>query len=225
MCRELTKTHEEVRRGPLGDLVGWAEDGVRGEVTIVVSGASPASVAADVDSLRGAVADLERAGEPRKDAIKTVAARAGVPKRVVYDAVHQIGQEDPHELSRHGAARSRTSTGGSATGTGRRCPSRCPTRSSTTTATSTSRTGRGWRPATRWRAPRRSAYAGSCRSAATCPGPSGPSTPRASTTSLVAGVALHPNEAPRLAAEGRLEEALAEIERLAQGAREGPGRR
>jgi TatD DNase family protein len=33
--------------------------------------------------------------------------------------------------------------------------------------------------------------------------------------SLVAGVALHPNEAPRLAAEGRLEEGLAEIERLA----------
>ena len=97
VCRELTKTHEEVRRGPLGDLVGWAEAGVRGEVTIVVGGASPASVAADVDSLRDAVADLEHAGEPRKDAIKTVAARAGVPKRVVYEAVHQIGQEDPHE--------------------------------------------------------------------------------------------------------------------------------
>ena len=32
---------------------------------------------------------------------------------------------------------------------------------------------------------------------------------------VVAGVALHPNEAPRLAAEGRLEEGLAEIERLA----------
>ena len=33
---------------------------------------------------------------------------------------------------------------------------------------------------------------------------------------LVAGVALHPNEAPRLAAEGKLDDALAEIERLAQ---------
>jgi len=95
VCRELTKTHEEVRRGPLGDLVVWAEEGVRGEVTIVVCGASPASVAADGDSLRAAVADLERGGESRKDSIKTVAARAGVPKRVVYDAVHQIGQEDP----------------------------------------------------------------------------------------------------------------------------------
>ena len=97
VCRELTKTHEEVRRGPLGDLVGWAAEGVRGEVTIVVSGAGPASVADDPVSLRAAVADLESAGEPRKDAIKAVATRAGVPKRVVYDAVHQIGQEDLHE--------------------------------------------------------------------------------------------------------------------------------
>ena len=94
VCRELTKTHEEVRRGPLGDLVGWAEGGVRGEVTIVVSGATAgAGVAQDADSLRDAVAAEEEAGEPRKDAIRLVAARAGVPKRRVYDAVHGIGQE------------------------------------------------------------------------------------------------------------------------------------
>jgi 16S rRNA (cytidine1402-2'-O)-methyltransferase len=94
VCRELTKTHEEVRRGPLGDLVGWAEDGVRGEVTIVVSGATAGSgVAQDAESLRDAVAALEDAGEPRKEAIRAVAARAGVPKRRVYDAVHLIGQE------------------------------------------------------------------------------------------------------------------------------------
>ena len=94
VCRELTKTHEEVRRGPLGDLVGWAEEGVRGEVTIVVSGAAAgAGVAQDAESLRDAVAGLEEAGEPRKDAIRAVAARAGVPKRRVYDAVHGIGQE------------------------------------------------------------------------------------------------------------------------------------
>ncbi len=39
VCRELTKTHEEVRRGPLAELVAWAAEGVRGEVTIVVTGA------------------------------------------------------------------------------------------------------------------------------------------------------------------------------------------
>jgi 16S rRNA (cytidine1402-2'-O)-methyltransferase len=97
VCRELTKTHEEVRRGPLGDLVSWAEEGVRGEVTIVVSGTSPVSLDDDADSLRDAVASLESGGESRKDAIKAVAARAGVPKRVVYDAVHQIGQGEPDE--------------------------------------------------------------------------------------------------------------------------------
>ena len=39
VCRELTKTYEEVRRGPVGELATWAADGVRGEVTIVVAGA------------------------------------------------------------------------------------------------------------------------------------------------------------------------------------------
>src|SRR5688500_15471500 len=53
VCRELTKTHEEVRRGPLADLASWAADGVRGEVTIVVAGAEPvAAVHGDAESLR-----------------------------------------------------------------------------------------------------------------------------------------------------------------------------
>src|SRR3954453_6860193 len=51
VCRELTKTHEEVRRGPLSDLVTWAGEGVRGEVTIVVAGATPgAAIGTDEDS-------------------------------------------------------------------------------------------------------------------------------------------------------------------------------
>jgi 16S rRNA (cytidine1402-2'-O)-methyltransferase len=52
------------------------------------------SVATDPGSLRDAVADLEAGGESRKDAIKRIAARAGVPKRTVYDAVHDIGQDE-----------------------------------------------------------------------------------------------------------------------------------
>src|SRR5918994_2922665 len=43
VCRELTKTYEEVRRGPVAELARWAADGVRGEVTIVVAGAMPAA--------------------------------------------------------------------------------------------------------------------------------------------------------------------------------------
>ena len=89
VCRELTKTHEEVRRGPLDDLVEWASAGVRGEVTIVVAGAEPAAeVASDPASLRAAVAELEAEGMRRKEAIAEVARLAGVPRREVYNLVH-----------------------------------------------------------------------------------------------------------------------------------------
>jgi 16S rRNA (cytidine1402-2'-O)-methyltransferase len=89
VCRELTKTHEEVRRGPLGELVAWAAEGVRGEVTIVVQGADGGpSVASDEASLRGAVREREDRGMNRKDAIVEVAKLAGVPKREVYNLVH-----------------------------------------------------------------------------------------------------------------------------------------
>jgi 16S rRNA (cytidine1402-2'-O)-methyltransferase len=90
VCRELTKTHEEVRRGGLADLAAWASDGVRGEVTIVVSGAVARSdVPSDPASLAALVADAEREGMTRKEAILDVARRAGLPKREVYDAVHK----------------------------------------------------------------------------------------------------------------------------------------
>ncbi|MGY0538044.1 16S rRNA (cytidine(1402)-2'-O)-methyltransferase [Nocardioides sp. YJ-D4] len=90
VCRELTKTHEEVRRGGLAELVDWAAEGVRGEVTIVVTGADPsAEIGSDPDSLRAAVADLEGEGHTKKEAIAEVARLAGVPKREVYDLVHK----------------------------------------------------------------------------------------------------------------------------------------
>jgi 16S rRNA (cytidine1402-2'-O)-methyltransferase len=90
VCRELTKTHEEVRRGPLAELREWAASGVRGEVTIVVAGGMRVSdVGTDAESLRSAVADLEAEGTSRKEAIVTVARRAGVAKREVYDVVHR----------------------------------------------------------------------------------------------------------------------------------------
>jgi 16S rRNA (cytidine1402-2'-O)-methyltransferase len=89
VCRELTKTHEEVRRGTLADLVSWAADGVRGEVTLVVAGAVPEQVDTSPAHLVALVSEAEAAGTPRKQAILDVARRAGVPKREVYDAVHK----------------------------------------------------------------------------------------------------------------------------------------
>ena len=88
VCRELTKTYEEVKRGTLGDLAAWSADGVRGEITVVVSGAAPAAPGAHTaESLAALVAAREAAGEHRKTAIAEVAARLGLPKREVFDAV------------------------------------------------------------------------------------------------------------------------------------------
>ncbi|MFJ5608823.1 16S rRNA (cytidine(1402)-2'-O)-methyltransferase [Streptomyces sp. NPDC093221] len=88
VCRELTKTYEEVKRGPLKALALWAAQGVRGEITIVVEGA-PEPGPADLDpaELVRRVAAREEAGERRKEAIAAVADEAGLPKREVFDAV------------------------------------------------------------------------------------------------------------------------------------------
>jgi 16S rRNA (cytidine1402-2'-O)-methyltransferase len=87
VCRELTKTHEEVRRGTLPELADWAADGVRGEITLVVAGAPPEVAEASPAELAAAVAAEEAAGADRKEAIRTVMARTGLPRRTVYDAV------------------------------------------------------------------------------------------------------------------------------------------
>ena len=88
VCRELTKTYEEIRRGPLGELAQWAAEGVRGEITVVVEGA-PERPAEPLDAaeLVRRVRVREEAGERRKEAIAAVAAEAGLPKREVFDAV------------------------------------------------------------------------------------------------------------------------------------------
>jgi 16S rRNA (cytidine1402-2'-O)-methyltransferase len=90
VCRELTKTYEEVRRGTLADLADWAAGGdVRGEITMVVAGASTSqSDLVDDDVLRAAVRDAVAAGRSRRDAAAEVAARYGVARRRVYDLTH-----------------------------------------------------------------------------------------------------------------------------------------
>ncbi|MCM2579110.1 16S rRNA (cytidine(1402)-2'-O)-methyltransferase [Streptomyces meridianus] len=88
VCREMTKTYEEVRRDSLGELAAWAANGVRGEITVVVEGAAPPGPQdLDAAELVRRVAVRESAGERRKEAIAAVAVEAGVPKREVFDAV------------------------------------------------------------------------------------------------------------------------------------------
>ncbi|WP_028810900.1 16S rRNA (cytidine(1402)-2'-O)-methyltransferase [Streptomyces flavidovirens] len=87
VCRELTKTYEEVKRGPLKALAEWAAEGVRGEITVVVEGAPDVAQELDPAELVRRVRVREEAGERRKEAIAAVAAEAGLPKREVFDAV------------------------------------------------------------------------------------------------------------------------------------------
>lgn len=90
VCRELTKTHEEVKRGDLQELSNWAANGVRGEVTLVVQGAprqEPPSL--DDDTLRQLVDDEVAAGHSRKDAITAVATTTGLARKAVYAAAHR----------------------------------------------------------------------------------------------------------------------------------------
>ncbi|MCB0931812.1 MAG: 16S rRNA (cytidine(1402)-2'-O)-methyltransferase [Mycobacterium sp.] len=86
VCRELTKVHEEVRRGTLAELADWASDGVLGEITVVLAGATPK---ADVDALVAEVEVLVMDGMRVKDACAAVVAvHPGAPsRRDLYDAV------------------------------------------------------------------------------------------------------------------------------------------
>jgi 16S rRNA (cytidine1402-2'-O)-methyltransferase len=86
VCRELTKVHEEVVRGSLAELAAWAADGVLGEVTVVLAGATPR---ADLPTLVVEVSSLVDAGMGVKDACaQVIAATPGAPsRRELYDAV------------------------------------------------------------------------------------------------------------------------------------------
>lgn len=87
VCRELTKTHEEVRRGTLAELADWASPGVLGEITLVIQGAParpPVGSAADAVA---EVASREQSGMARNAAIAAVARERGLPRGDVYDAV------------------------------------------------------------------------------------------------------------------------------------------
>ena len=86
VCRELTKTHEEIIRGSLAELADWAADGVLGEITVVLAGATPQ---ADLGALVAEVTELVEEGMRVKDACaQVIALHPGAPsRRELYDAV------------------------------------------------------------------------------------------------------------------------------------------
>ena len=87
VCRELTKTYEEVRRGSLAELAAWASEGVKGEITVVVSGAPPAAASgAQPADVIPEILERVAAGERLKDVTRDVAARTGLSAKALYDA-------------------------------------------------------------------------------------------------------------------------------------------
>ncbi len=89
VCRELTKTYEEVRRGALATLAAWsAESSPRGEITVVVAGAAPSANERPSDEqLKAEVAEEEATGVSRRDAVTAVATLHGLRRREVYNLV------------------------------------------------------------------------------------------------------------------------------------------
>lgn len=86
ICREMTKTYEEVVRGTLKDLFEWSQSKeMLGEFTIVISGFNPQDVSHSETEIADLVKRYESAGISRKDAIATVAKELSIPKRTVFD--------------------------------------------------------------------------------------------------------------------------------------------
>jgi len=89
VCRELTKVHEEIRRGTLAELAAWAAKGVLGEITVVLAGASPRDAAVDTEALVAEVQTLVGRGLRVKDACAAVleSRPGGISRRELYEAV------------------------------------------------------------------------------------------------------------------------------------------
>jgi len=93
ICRELTKLHEEIVRGSLGELAASAQSGeltLRGEFALVVgAGSSNAAGDARTNAEAAALAEVERlvaSGTPRGEAARRVGAATGIPRRKLYAA-------------------------------------------------------------------------------------------------------------------------------------------
>lgn len=88
ICREMTKTYEEVVRGSLRELSQWSmSKEILGEITLVIAGSAAGSEFTSAADAVSRVKEYEAAGMDRKEAIATVADEAGLPKKIVYAAV------------------------------------------------------------------------------------------------------------------------------------------
>ncbi|MBL8164469.1 MAG: 16S rRNA (cytidine(1402)-2'-O)-methyltransferase, partial [Anaerolineae bacterium] len=93
VARELSKKFEEFRRGTLSEVLAhYLEQSARGEITLVLEGATPQPTAEwDAAQVRAALDERIAAGDTLSSAARAVAARSGWPRREVY-ALAQDGE-------------------------------------------------------------------------------------------------------------------------------------
>lgn len=84
ICRELTKTYEEVKRGDLAELACWAEENARGEITVVIHGGAPAEV--NIDDALEIVAAKTEDGQKLSQAVSETARELGIRRKDLYQA-------------------------------------------------------------------------------------------------------------------------------------------
>ncbi|HOF63304.1 MAG TPA: 16S rRNA (cytidine(1402)-2'-O)-methyltransferase [Dermatophilaceae bacterium] len=94
VCRELTKTWEEVKRGSLADLAAWAAEGVKGEITLVVAG-RPSPQTPELGEVVHGIRARVDAGERLKDVCAEVAAQTGLARKALYDAAVAAARPRP----------------------------------------------------------------------------------------------------------------------------------
>ena len=107
LCRELTKLHEEVRRGSLDEMVALLERSdveVRGEHVIVLGETSasndPHDAGGAYPAARAAVEERVAAGASRSDAVRSVAAEWGLERRRLWALAHGDAAEGGEPLDR-----------------------------------------------------------------------------------------------------------------------------
>ena len=91
VARELTKLYEEIQAGNLGELVVYYEEQVpRGEVTVLVGAAPPATVEVDAASVQLRARVLLEAGATRRDVADQLAEEFSMPRRDAYRLVTEL---------------------------------------------------------------------------------------------------------------------------------------
>ena len=98
LCREATKVHEEYVRGRLREIVDRlaARSTVRGEIVLVVAGATETPAPGEIEDPAALYSRLTADGKTtRRQAVKEVARRLGLPAREVYRRVLATEKDDP----------------------------------------------------------------------------------------------------------------------------------